>query len=141
MMIVFFDIRSVIMIEWVPECQTVDQKYNLEVLTELQELVRKKRPELWNNESWILHQDNAPAHNALTVNQFLADKCIPVLEHPSYSLDLAPCDFYLLPEVKSALKEAHSQSVDEVKSKTADLLNRVSADDLQHCFQQWKIRV
>jgi hypothetical protein len=23
----------------------------------------------------------------------------------------------------------------------ADLLNRVSADDLQHCFEQWKIRV
>jgi hypothetical protein len=35
MMIVFFDIRGVIMIEWVPEGQMVNQKYNLEVLTEL----------------------------------------------------------------------------------------------------------
>jgi hypothetical protein len=49
--------------------------------------------------------------------------------------------FYLFPKVKSALKEAHFQSVDEVKSKMADLLNRVSADDLQHCFEQWKIRM
>jgi hypothetical protein len=52
--------------------------------------VRKKRPELWKKKSLILHQDNVPAHNALMVKQFLADKYIPVLEYPTYSLDLAP---------------------------------------------------
>jgi hypothetical protein len=36
MMIVFFNIRGVIMIEWVPEGQMVNQKYYLEVLTKLQ---------------------------------------------------------------------------------------------------------
>jgi hypothetical protein len=39
------------------------------------------------------------------------------------------------------LKGSHFQSVSEVKLKTVDLLNRVSADDLQHCFEQWKIHV
>jgi hypothetical protein len=34
-MIVFFDIRGVIMIEWVPEGRTVNQKYKLEAPTEL----------------------------------------------------------------------------------------------------------
>jgi tRNA A37 threonylcarbamoyladenosine biosynthesis protein TsaE len=47
MMIVCFDIRGIIMIEWAPEGQTVNQKYYLEVLAKLQEQVRKKRPELW----------------------------------------------------------------------------------------------
>jgi hypothetical protein len=70
------------MIEGAPEGQTVTQKYCLEVLTKLWERVRKKWPELWKKKSWILHQDNAPAHNSLAVKQFLADKCIPVLEHP-----------------------------------------------------------
>jgi hypothetical protein len=65
MMIVFFTIRGIIMIEWVPEGQTVNQNYYLEVLTKLRERVRKKRPELWKKKSWILHQDNAPAHNTL----------------------------------------------------------------------------
>jgi hypothetical protein len=78
----FFDTRGVVMIEWVPEGQTVNQKYYLEVLTKLRERMRKKWPELWKKKSWILHQDNAPAHNALAVKQFLADKCIPVLEPP-----------------------------------------------------------
>jgi hypothetical protein len=34
-MIIFFDIRGAIMIEWVPEDQTFNQKYYLEVPTEL----------------------------------------------------------------------------------------------------------
>jgi hypothetical protein len=37
MMIVFFDMRGVIMIDWVPAGQAVTQKYCLEVLTKLQE--------------------------------------------------------------------------------------------------------
>jgi hypothetical protein len=34
-MTVFFNIRGIIMIEWVPEGQTVNQKYYLEVLPKL----------------------------------------------------------------------------------------------------------
>jgi hypothetical protein len=94
---------------------------------------------LWKKKSWILHQDNAPAHNALAMKQFLADKCIPVLQHSLYSPDLVPYVLYLFPKVKNALKGTHFESVDEVKSETADPLNRVSADDLQHCSEQWKI--
>jgi hypothetical protein len=67
-----------------PEGQTVNQKYTyyLDILTKLRECVRKKRPKLCKKKSWILHQDNEPAHNALAVKQFLADKCIPVLTPP-----------------------------------------------------------
>jgi hypothetical protein len=36
---------------------------------------------MWKKKSRILHQDNAPAHEALSVKQFLADKCISVLKH------------------------------------------------------------
>jgi hypothetical protein len=31
------------------------KKYYLEVLTKLREGVRKKRPKIWKNNSWILH--------------------------------------------------------------------------------------
>jgi hypothetical protein len=44
--------------------------------------------------------------------------------------------------VKLALKGTNFQSVEEVKLKTADLLNRVSADDLQRFTKErWKIRI
>jgi len=68
----FFDIRGIVHYEFVPTGQTVNQVYYLEVLERLREKVRRKRPELFANNSWILHHDNAPALTALSVREFLA---------------------------------------------------------------------
>jgi hypothetical protein len=106
-MIVFFNIRGEIMNEFVLEGRTVNQKYYLEVLTKLGEEVGKKRSDLWKKKSWILQQAIAPANNALEVKQFSSDRCIPVVKHPLYSPDLAPCDLCQFPKVKSALKGTH----------------------------------
>jgi histone-lysine N-methyltransferase SETMAR len=127
------------MAEWVPSGQTVNQQYYIEVLTKLRKCERRKRPELWRN-GWILHQDNVPAHNALSVKQFLANKNITVLEHPPYSPDLAPCNFYLFPKIKSMLKETHFLSVENVKAKTAEILNSLTEHDLRS-FERWQHRM
>lgn len=44
-----------------------------------------------------------------------------------YSPDLDPCDLYLFPKEKSALKETLVQPMEEVKAKMAKLLKRVTA--------------
>lgn len=141
MMVVFFDIRGIVHIEWVPEGQTVNQKYYISVLRKLRERVRRKRQVLWKNKSWILHQDNAPAHTALSVKTFLAKYNIPILDHPPYSPDLAPCDFFLFPKVKAVLKGTRFESVEAVKEKATEVMNSVSQNELQHCFAQWKVRM
>ncbi|KAJ8957683.1 hypothetical protein NQ318_017575 [Aromia moschata] len=85
------------------------------IFWQLRERVRKKRPELWKNKSWILHQDNVPAHNTLSVKRYLAARGIPVLEYAPYSPDLAPCEFFLFPKIKSTLKVTPFESMEEVK--------------------------
>jgi histone-lysine N-methyltransferase SETMAR len=70
------------------------QVYYLEVLKKLREKVRRKQPELFANNSWLLRHDIAPAHAALSVREFLASEQITVLEHPPYSPDLAPNNFF-----------------------------------------------
>ena len=84
------DIRGIVHYEFVPTGQTVNQVYYLEVSKRLREKVRWKWPKPFVSNSWILHHDNAPAHTALSVREFLATKQITVLEHPAYSPDLAP---------------------------------------------------
>jgi len=54
--------------------------------------------------TWLLHHDNAPAHNALGIQKFLTKSNIAVLEQPPYSLDLAPCDFF------SQTQESHQRN-------------------------------
>jgi hypothetical protein len=56
------------------------------------------------NQSWFLLHDNASAHRSVLVKDLLATNNETTLEHPPYSPDLDPGDFYLLPRMKSALK-------------------------------------
>jgi histone-lysine N-methyltransferase SETMAR len=96
--ITFFDINGIVHFELIPQVQTVNQAYHVEIVKQEYVAVRRKRPELWPND-WILHDDNAPAHKALSVKQFMAQKSITEMEHPPYSPDLAPNDFWLLPKL------------------------------------------
>jgi hypothetical protein len=63
------------------------------------------------------------------------------MEHPPYSPDLALCDFFIFPKIKSVLKGTRFESVDAVNAKATQLLKSITQDDLQHYFQQWKIRM
>jgi hypothetical protein len=62
----FFDIKVIVHFEFIPQGQTVNEAYYMEILKQLREAVHRKRPELWPN-VWIPHHDNAPAHKALSV--------------------------------------------------------------------------
>jgi len=95
MMMAFFAIRGIVHVDWVPQGQTVNQVYYKEVLINLHEGVGRRRLEMWKSGSWVLHQDNAPAHNALSVKTILKKHKITVSEHLPHSPDLAPCDFFI----------------------------------------------
>jgi hypothetical protein len=94
MLITFFDIKGIVHFQFIPQGQTVNQAYYVEILKRLREAVCRKRPELWSD--WILHHDNAPANKVLSAMLFLAQKSITEMEHPSYSSDFVPNDFWLL---------------------------------------------
>ena len=80
---------------------------------------------------WFLHHDNAPAHTALSVQQFLVKNKMTVIPHPPYSPDLALCDFFLFPRIK----RKRFADVSEVKKKTLEVLNNISTEEFQKCFQ------
>jgi hypothetical protein len=113
-LITFFDIKDVVRFEFIPQDQTVNKAYYVEISKRLSEIVRRRKPELSPN-NWILHHDNAPAHKTLSVKQFLAQKSITEIEHPPCSLDFAPNDFCLFLNVKSALKGRRFQDTDTSK--------------------------
>ena len=67
--------------------------------------------------------------------QHSSDRTSTVLSGPS------TVQLFLFPKIKSALKGNRFEAVDTVKAKATQLLNSITQDDLQHCFQQWKIRM
>jgi len=136
----FFYIRGIVHYEFVPTGQTVNRVYYLEVLETLREKVRRKRPKLFANNSWILYHDNAPAHMALSVREFLATKQITVLEHPAYSLDQASSDFFLFPKIKEILKGRYFNDIDDIRSNTTAALKAIPQNQFQNCFEGWTRR-
>jgi len=63
-----------------------------------------------------------------------------VIPHPPYSPDLAPCDFFLFPRMKCQIKGKCFADISEVKKKTLEVLNIISTEEFQKCFQQWEKR-
>ena len=80
--------------EFLLQSRTANKEYYLEVMRRLREAINQKRAELWKNQSWILHHDNAPAYTSMFVRQFLAKHKNLIMPQSPYSLDLAPADFF-----------------------------------------------
>ena len=95
---------------------------------------------MWSCGDWSLHHDNAPAQTALNVLQFLAKSNLTVIRHPPYSPDLVQCDFFLFPLLKCQMKGKHFADASKVKKKTLEVLNNISTEEFQKCFQHWKER-
>ena len=82
MLICFFDQKGNVHKEFVPPGQTVNAAFYVEILKRLRENVRRKRPNQWRYNTWLLHHDNAPAHAAHLIQQFLTDNNMTVVPHP-----------------------------------------------------------
>ena len=84
-------------------------------------------------DDWVLHHDNAPAHTALSIREFLAKENIPVLSHPPYSPDLALCDFCLFAKLKSKLKDHHFRMMENIQKIVTDELHALTENDFWYC--------
>ncbi|GFS69324.1 mariner mos1 transposase [Trichonephila clavipes] len=85
--IVFFDIRG-------PQGQTLNPAFYLEVLRRLKRRIARVRTDI--KDMVKLHHDNATSHTAFIITNFLARINIPVIPHPPYIPDLAPCAFFFV---------------------------------------------
>ena len=101
----FFDSTGMIHMHWVPTGQKVNKEYYVEVLREFRKRFRRKRPALFKSALWHFHQDNTPVHNSILVTDYLTMMGIKTVPHPPYSLDLAPCDFWLFPKLRGCRYE------------------------------------
>jgi len=138
MPICFLDSQGIFHKEFVPPGQTVNQTFYREFLERIRKRVARVRPRIAR--TWMLHHDNAPCHTAVSINEYLAGKSIPVVPQPSYSPDLSPCDFFLLPRLQNHLKGRHFGTLDNIQKSVTGELKGISAEAFQHCHEQCKQR-
>ena len=133
MLITFFDSKGIIHREFDPTGHIITGAYYFEVLKRLMTRIRRIWPEYRYPETWFLLHDNALSHASLIVRQFLEGNKVFVLNHPPYSPDLAPCDFYLFPKLK--LRGYFFNDISTIKTATTRTLKAIPQNELEHAFE------
>ncbi|UYV75320.1 hypothetical protein LAZ67_12003485 [Cordylochernes scorpioides] len=134
--IVFFDIRGIVHCEFVPQGQTVNSAFYLEVLRRLKRRIARVRTDI--KDTVKLHHDNATSHTAFIITNFLARSNTPVIPHSPYSPDLAPCDFFLFPRLKREMKGKHWETVENIQHHVTTFLRSIPVEEFQGTFQARK---
>ena len=134
MLILFFDCEGVVHQEFAQRGQRINKEYYVEVLKRLRDAVRRKRPRFWSSGDWLLHHDNAPAHSANLVKQFLAKQKIVQLRQPPYSPYIAPCDFWMFPKLKMALEGKWFDDIETIQSNVMRELKAIPKSAFEDFF-------
>ena len=132
----FFDSTGMIYMHWVPTGQTVNKDYYFEVLREYRKRFGRKRPALFKSCQWHFQQDNAPVHNSIFVTDYLTKIGIKTVPQPPYSPDVAPCDFWLFPNLKEKLWGCRYETIEEMKEAVTKVIDTLTQEDFHVAFQK-----
>ena len=103
---IFWKQDSFLLIDYLPKGQTINAEYYSSLLVQLKDILKAKRLGKFTKGVLFLH-NNVLAHRSLATQKKLAYLGFQCLDHPPYSPDLAPSDYYLFPGLKNQLKGRH----------------------------------
>lgn len=113
MMTVFWDRSGVLLVDYLPHRQTITGEYYADLMTKLREAIKQKRRGKLTAGPLLLH-DNAPVHKSRKAQAAIRRCNFEELNHPPYSPDIAPSDFYLFANLKRHLRGKHFDSDEEL---------------------------
>ena len=90
-------------------------------------------PALFKSSQWHFHQDNVPVHNSTILEtDYLSKMGIKTVPLPSYSSDLAPCDFWFFPRLTGCRYE----TIQEMKEAATKIIDTLTQEDFHEAFQK-----
>ena len=112
---IFWDCRGILLIDFKERNTTVNAAYCASLLHKLRDAIKDKRQGMLSRGVCLLH-NNAPVHTAAVAKVAVKECGFKEIEHPPYSLDLAPSDYYLFSELKKDLQGRKFDDEEEVKT-------------------------
>jgi hypothetical protein len=94
---------KIVHFEFLEQGRTVSLHCYLEILAKLREDVSRRRLELWPD-AWILHHDNALAHDVLAVREFLAKNIDNEIEPSTIFARISPVRLLDIPKTEDCFE-------------------------------------
>ena len=88
----------------------------------------------------LLH-DIASSYKCEVVKSFLASEKVKIVNHPSYSPDKSPCDFFLFPRLTKMLSGNKYTSRSSLGSAIYQCLQQIPKEDYLSAFRDWVNRL
>ena len=78
------------------------------------------------------YRDNAPVHNPILVTDYLTKMGIKTADHPPYSPDIAPCDFWIFPKLRGCRYE----TIKEMKEAVRKVIDTLTQEDFHGALKK-----
>lgn len=89
----------------------------------------------------ILHHDNARPHKASLTTEYLNSMGVELLQHPPYSPDLSPCDFWLFKNLKKHLRGRKFVTEEELDTAVFSFFDSIPSEDWRKVYRKWQDRM
>ena len=101
----------------------------------------KNKRKIGGVESFLFHMDNAPCHNSMATKEYLEENKVVRIDHPPYSPDLAPCDFYMFGYLKNHFSNTVFNSMEDAVQQITAFLKSIPKKQLIGVFDEWRNRL
>ena len=136
MLTVFWDCHGVILTDYHPKRQTFTGTYYSNLMDKLWVTLKNKRHGILSRSIRLL-ADNAPAHSSQDAVDKVRACGFEILQHPPYSPNLTPSEFFLFPEIKNPLRVCQFDNTDII-NEVEEWFYAQSADFYNNCIHSVK---
>jgi histone-lysine N-methyltransferase SETMAR len=94
-----------------------------------------------NERKLFVHTNNARPHTTKLSTQYSNENRMKSAQHPPYSPDLAPSDFYHFEDVKRCFAGLSLEDADQLLAAVEGILEGIEKETLQVVFLEWMDRL
>ena len=137
MIIVFFSFTEIHVCDFLRNGTKNNSKYMCEnIWPAIDQSYRKRRP-VSGAKGIFLHFDNSPIHKSQQSIEKINELGFILLEHPPYSPDIAPSDFWLFGFLDEKRKGTVASNEEELIIQTKEILSKIDSTVLGTVFKEW----
>ncbi|CAG5008678.1 unnamed protein product [Parnassius apollo] len=112
---IFWDFQGILMLDFKERNTVVNGEYYASLIYKLRDKIKEKRRGKLSKGVLLLH-GNAPVHTAGVSKDAVRQCGFTEVQHPPYSPDMAPSDYYLFPNLKRDLRGTKFSSDEELQA-------------------------
>lgn len=125
---IWWNLRGIVYQEFLKSGKTINSNIYCNMLKKVDANLKESQSSLINRKGVIFHQDNAKPHKSRKTMEVLQKLNWTLMEHPPYSPDIAPSDFYLFRNLQNHLSGVRFKSCEEAKNEVISFFQSKNRD-------------